>query len=139
METKFEIIDHTADVGIRVRGKTLNEIFEQAALGMFSLLSDLDAVEKKEEEEIGVSAIDSGSLLVRWLSELLFRYETHDKIYCWFEVKEISETSLLAKVKGEKIDLSRHTILTEIKSVTYHLAKIEEKDGGFEASVIFDL
>jgi protein archease len=135
----YELIDHTADVGIRARGKTLAQVFENAARGMFSLLTDAETIRPAETYPIQVHAMDTGALLVRFLSELLFKFEAERLMFKEFEVKSINETRLEAVARGEKLDLTRHTVLTEIKSATYHLLKVEEEPEGWVAEVIFDL
>jgi len=137
--TDFELIDHTADVGIRARGKTLAQVFENAARGMFSLLTDAETIRPTETFPIQAHAMDTGALLVRFLSELLFKFEAEKLMFKEFEVKSINETRLEAVARGEKLDPTRHTVLTEIKSATYHLLKVEEEPGGWVAEVIFDL
>lgn len=135
----YELIDHTADVGIRARGKTLAQVFENAACGMFSILTDAEYVRPVETHPVKVHAQDVGGLLVRFLSELLYQFETERLLFKDFKVQRISDTHLEAVVRGERLDLSRHTVLTEIKSATYHLLKVEEEPGGWVAEVIFDL
>jgi len=137
--TDFELIDHTADVGIRARGATLAQVFENAARGMFSILTDADLIVPRTICPIKVHAMDQSALLVRFLSELLYKFETEQLLFKEFKVQHISETSLEAVARGEKLDLTRHTLLTEIKSATYHLLKVEEGPGGWVAEVIFDL
>jgi SHS2 domain-containing protein len=137
--TDFELIDHTADVGIRARGTTLAQVFENAARGMFSILTDADLIVPRTICPIKVHAMDQSALLVRFLSELLYKFETEQLLFKEFKVQHISETHLEAVARGEKLDLTRHTVLTEIKSATYHLLKVEEEPGGWVAEVIFDL
>jgi SHS2 domain-containing protein len=92
-----------------------------------------------ETHPVKVHAQDVNGLLVRFLSELLYQYETERLLFKDFKVQLISDTHLEAVARGEKLDLSRHTVLTEIKSATYHLLKVEEEPGGWVAEVIFDL
>jgi len=76
MEQGFEILEHTADIGIVARGKNLAEVFAQAAKGMFSLITDLNTVEERVERRVKVEAPDIESLLVAWLNELVYLFDT---------------------------------------------------------------
>jgi len=133
---KYEVIDHTADVAIKAYGKDLNEIFENAALGMFDLITDASSVRAVGEYEISLNSLDLESLMVDWLSELLFLHETQNLLLSDFEVN-IEDTRLKARVRGEAIDLKRHPLNIAIKAVTYHMIEVNEKEG--YAFVLFDI
>ena len=135
----LEQIDHTADIGIVVRADSLGDLFARAAWGMFSVITDLKDVHLVDHEEITVDAEDKVGLLLRWLSDLNFRHITGHRLYGGFQIKRISERELTAEILGEKIDLARHTIYTEIKAVTFHGLSIEQKGTGWEARIIFDM
>ncbi|NIR49285.1 archease [candidate division KSB1 bacterium] len=136
---KFEHIDHTADVGIKVYGSELSDLFTHAALGLFDIIANLEKVSPNLDRSITVEADDREALLVRWLSELNYLFFTEREIYKEFEITEIAETRLVAIVRGEKLDYERHEIYTEVKAVTYHRLYIKETECGWEAQVIFDL
>ncbi len=136
---RYKLLDHTADIGIIVSGKDVSEAFDNAAYAMFDILADIDKVEETDSLDLQVSAASVEELLVAWLDELLYRYETERFICSRFVINDISDTSLNASVFGEKIDPTRHEIKTEIKSVTYHQLKVERTDDGWEAQVIFDV
>jgi SHS2 domain-containing protein len=135
---KFEIVDHTADVGIISYGSTLKEAFANMAYGMFSLIADLEKVAEELCYEVEVNTSDQEALLVCWLNELLYLYGVENVIFKRFEIESLEERSLQAKVYGEKVDFSKYEILTEVKAATYHELKIE-KENGFKAQVIFDI
>jgi SHS2 domain-containing protein len=137
----YELIDHTADVGIRVEGESLAELFEHAAEGLFGIM-----IEKKRsgtpaiEVPISLEAPAVDQLLVRWLSELLFVFETRRLVFSKFFIDEISETRLEALAFGAKYDSTRHRQKLEIKAVTYHHIKVEQREQGpWQAEVIFDI
>jgi SHS2 domain-containing protein len=136
---KYQHIDHTADVGIQVFGATVAELFENAATGLFEIIANLEKVQPKAERWVEVGASDLEALLVNWLSELNFLFFTKREIYKEFAVKNLSETKLTARVRGEAVDYERHEIYTEVKAVTFHKLYIKETPEGFEAQVIFDL
>lgn len=133
---RYEELDHTADVGIRAHGATLDELFAAAAAGMFSLVADLRKVRAVGEVEVRVKADDLEALMVRWLSELLFLHETQRLLLKEFDVR-IDGTSLAARARGETIDKKRHELKLNIKAVTYHRLRVDRKAG--LAEVIFDI
>jgi len=142
-EQGFEFIDHTADAGLKAYGKTIEELFENAAAGMFSLITELHAVTGKETEEVAVEAYEYDELLKNWLSELLYLQALKHSLYKKFKVK-ISDSGegmkmLEGTAEGEKFDPEKNSISTDIKTVTYHGLYVEEKKGYWEAQVIFDI
>ena len=136
---RYELLDHTADIGIIAFGRNVSEAFGNAAYAMFEILTNIDTIEETERLDFEVSADSIEELLVAWLDELLYQYETERFICSRFSITDMSGTSLCASVFGEKIDPARHEIKTEIKSVTYHQLKVEETDDGWKAQVIFDV
>jgi len=136
---RYQHIDHTADVGLQIFGDTLKELFENAALGLFDIIANLEKVSPVVERQVKVETCDREALLVSWLSELNFLFFTKREIYKEFEVESLIDFKLTAKVKGERIDYDRHEIFTEVKAVTYHHLYIKETADGWEAQVIFDL
>ncbi|MBN2450926.1 MAG: archease [Lentisphaeria bacterium] len=133
------LVPHTADGGIRVTGPSRRKVFERAARGMFSLLTDLECVRPSREWDIEVAAPSPEELLVAWLSELNVRHQTEHVLLCRFRVQALSDTALRAGVSGEPIDPARHEVLTEIKAVTYCGLELGCSRGVWVARVIFDL
>ena len=134
---KFELIEHTADVGIKAFGETLSESFENAAKGMFEIISDSN-INEVGEHHIEIKSQNIEQLLVDFLSELLY---IHTVEYIMFNRCEVEinkgEFSLNANVFGENFDEKKHEI-TEIKAVTYHMLKVEKKDL-WTVQVLFDI
>jgi SHS2 domain-containing protein len=139
--TKFEIIEHTADVGIKATGNSLNETFENAAFGMFNIIVDVDGIKETGEYNIVNGAFDLEELLVNFLSELLFIQQVQDVLLSRFDVK-IEEKEggyeLNAKAFGEKFDEKRHKYNTEIKAVTRHILEVKNSKP-YHAQVLFDI
>jgi SHS2 domain-containing protein len=135
----LKIVDHTADAGIAVEALDLARLFERAAWGMFSVITDVAAARATEASRISIDAPDRVALLVRWLSELNYRHITEHRIFSKFEVVTLSEQHLEADVRGEIFDPARHTIFTEIKAVTFHDLQVERDERGWKAQIIFDL
>lgn len=137
--TRYEVIPHTADIGIRAYGKDLRELFKNTAYGMFDIIADLDGLTGSVTQSIEVKASNKEELLVAWLGELLYNFYTKQIIFFDFDIEELNETHLKAKASGRHIGENRNRLKTEIKAVTYHELKIEEKQGNFSATVIFDV
>ena len=135
----YEWIDHTADVGVRAFGKTLGELFRNAALGMFEIIADLDTVGTTEIREIGLCAETVEELYILWHQELLFRSAVDGVVYKEFVFKEISQRGLLASIHGAKFDPDKQSLKKEIKAVTYHALKVERTKDGWVGEVIFDI
>lgn len=136
---RFETIDHTADVGIRVYGASRRQLFENAAVGMFTLMVDPDTVAQAAAYTVSAEAPDGDSLLVEWLNELLFLAESRAVLLSRFELHELGETRLSARVFGEPADPGRHRLETEIKAATYHMLRVSRDDGTWSAEIIFDV
>ncbi len=132
---KFEVLEHKADLKIRVFGKDLKELFENAMVGMFE-----SAKYERENEEIKrdikISSIDLPSLLVDFLSEVLYLSEVNQEIYQKIQFKKLSEKEIEGTLIGKKLK----RIGVVIKGVTYHDLDIcQRKDGIWEATVLFDI
>lgn len=136
---KFEFIGHTADVGIKVWGDILPELFSNAAYAMFSIIINLESVEEKLSQVVEVEAPNYEELLVEWLRELLYLSSVKELLFKRFEIEELEETRLRSTCYGEPIDLNRHELLTEVKTVTYHQLYIKKSSRGWEAQVVFDI
>ena len=139
---KFEVIEHTADMGIKAYGKDLSELFTNAAYGMASLITDLDKVNPKHIENITLKAENKEELLVSWLNEIIYLSASKGRIFSKFEVSEIDDRHLRAKIFGEEFDIDRHQIETEFKAATYHRLKISNSnlpEGVLQAEIIFDI
>ncbi|GFP19992.1 hypothetical protein HKBW3S03_01496, partial [Candidatus Hakubella thermalkaliphila] len=108
IKKRFEVIDHTADIGLKAYGDSLGELFENFAYGIFSQIADLDNVEERDSFEIILEAEDQEELLVDWLNELLYISDARTTILKKFEISEITETPLRGMVVWEKIDNQRH-------------------------------
>ncbi|MEJ5349344.1 MAG: archease [Desulfosoma sp.] len=135
----YEIIDHTADVGLRVRGRHVAEVFEKAALGFYDLMVSLKAVEAGAVRHVSVEAEALDDLLVQWLSELLYLFEVEGFLGKKVQVVIHPQWSLTAAVQGDFFDPKRHELKLLYKAVTYHQASVDFSDGTWTAQVIFDI
>jgi SHS2 domain-containing protein len=136
---RYQTFDHTADLGVRVFGRTAEELFANAAYALFDLLTDLNHVREPLSYDLHVEAADREELLVRWLNELLFLTESPGYLFKRFSISHLDPTSLQAVAHGESFDPSRHKFNLEIKAITYHQVAVKEEGGKWEARVIFDI
>jgi len=129
---RWEHFEHTADIGIRGYGDTLEEAFEAVAIALFDVMVDVRKVEKKEAREIEVEGEDLYSLLYNFLEELLILHDTEGLVFADFDVK-IEKTDkgykLKAKAYGEKLS-EKHEPKEEVKAITYHEMEIKQLPNG---------
>lgn len=135
----YEILDHTADVCVRVYGKSLDELLKNAAYAMMDLITDRERVIPSQKIEIKAEGETKEELLVHWLGEILYLHQAQKMVFRDFEVNIISETQVRGKAFGEKVDLERHELSSDIKAVTYHNLKIEPLDNGLKVDIVFDI
>ncbi len=137
---EYELIDHTADIGIRVEAKDLKNLFADAAVAMFDVIAEKMNVTtgmKKKNIKVTLQAGNREELLLRWLSELLSLADCKGVYFNKFDIESLTNTAIEAKASGflRKYFVGKR----EIKAVTYHDLKIEEQGGLFTAEVIFDV
>ena len=135
----YSFFDHTADVGVVVRGETLTEVFIHAAQALTELIAEDSALKPAQERTIVLQAEDARALLLAWLGELLFWFSTDGFLPCVFKLESATETALRGRIQGERFDPARHTYGTEVKGITRHQLRVERRDGRWEAQVIFDV
>jgi SHS2 domain-containing protein len=134
---QYELIEHTADVGVKAYGKTVAEAFEHAAEAMFDIITDESTIDSIGEYDIQLEAPDLEQLLVDWLSKLLFLNDAENLVFGKFQVT-IDANRLSARVFGEKYNKKKHKMGVEIKAVTYHILQVNKKDPIF-VQVLFDI
>ncbi len=137
----IETFDHTADVGLRVHGADLDDLFRTAAEGVFDyIVANREAVRVEATEPVSLAADDPAELLVTWLNELIFRCETKHRLYTRFDVHLGDDgCSLEAEIGGEPIDRERHVLDHEVKAVTRHGLSLEREGKGWVAELILDI
>lgn len=138
MEKDFEIVNHTADVGIIAYGADMSQAFANAARALFSLITELDDVEEVLHRDIELTATDEESLLVEWLNELIYQFDTENILFKRFDIIRLDNTQLKARSYGEKVDSSKHKLKTGVKAATYHMLKVDKGDG-CKVQVLFDI
>lgn len=134
----FEIIDHTADIGIIAYGADLKQLFSNAALALFSLVTDTESIREKLRRDLKIISEDEDSLLVEWLNELIYLFDAEHILFNRFDIERLANGCLKAACYGENVDPLRHKIKVGVKAATYHMLKID-KDDGYKVQVIFDI
>ena len=138
MKKGFEIVNHTADAGIIAYGDDINQAFANAAKALFSLITELDDVEEILHRDIELTAPDKESLLVEWLNQLIYLFDTENIVFKSFDVIKLNNTQLKARSYGEKVDSLKHRLKTGVKAATYHMLKVDKSDG-CRVQVLFDI
>ena len=136
---RYELIDHTADVGIRVFAGSPEELFADAGLVLFELITDTARLAGGESVLLEVEGADWPDLMVNWLRELLFLWSGRGMLVTAVDVTAVCETRVCATIRAARFDPGRHPIKNEIKAVTYHQAAVTRGPTGWSAVVIFDV
>jgi len=139
MSVGFELVDHTADIGVRAWGPTAEEVFEQVALATFSLVCDPLDIGELETVEVTLEAESMDLLLAAWINELLYVFEARGLVLSQFDLLELGEHSLRARVSGEPLDTSRHIVCGGVKAATLHELSLQRRDDGWEGFVLLDV
>ncbi len=126
----FEYLEHTADIKFRAYGKTPEEVLENAALALFSAMTDLSKVEVKETWKADLKSPDLEQLAYSWLSEIVFLFETESAVFSKFKVvlEKKDELTLHAEIGGERLDLNKHAFDNEVKAITLHEFSVKKND-----------
>ena len=136
---RFEILDHTADIGIIVYGEDLKSLFENAGKAFFHLITDLRKVRLRTQRKIEIGGESLERLMVDWLNELLYLHDVENLLFKGFNVESVGEKGLKAKVNGEFFQEGVHVIKTGVKAATYHQLEVLQAKEGWRARIIFDL
>jgi SHS2 domain-containing protein len=139
MTGRFELVDHTGDLGVRAFGESLSQLFEQAAHALTFIVTEPETIRLKETRKIQLEAKTDEELLITWLNELVYLFETKGLLFKTYVVLSVHDHHLDALAQGESYVEGRHPIKTTVKAATYHQLKIENHQGVWTAQVIFDL
>jgi SHS2 domain-containing protein len=135
----FEILEHTADIGFRAWGRTREELFANAALALESVAFEIENVEGRELYPIAASGEDGESLLVNWLSEVLYYLDGRRVVMRRFEIEQLEPLQVRGRAWGESRDPERHPAKLVVKGVTYHQLRIKQDQNGWCAEVYLDI
>lgn len=137
----YETFDHTADLGLRIKADDLPSLFADAAHALFDVIvDDLSLVQPQQVVDVNLQSDELVYLLFDWLNHLLFLFDAKGWLFSRFDV-QVNESAcrLQGKAWGERLDPSRHVLAHEVKAITYHGLRIEQKEGGWLAEVIVDI
>ncbi|MEK7870775.1 MAG: archease [Nitrospirota bacterium] len=133
----------TADIAFEATGKTIEELFTEAALATTNVMvRDLKKIQEKERREIKVEADAIDMLLFNFLQEIIFYKDAEQLIFFRYDVKikqEDPHFKLEAKLYGERLDMNKHDLIVDVKAVTLHKFEVKKTDAGWETVVILDI
>ena len=132
---KYKVIDHPSDIGIEAFGKDRKELFENSAFGMMDMMFDLSGIKEEASFDVKASADDPESLLVSWLSELLYLSDSKRVALSNFKITKISDTELEAKARGGKIGKVKRFV----KAATYNQLEVKKEKGSWKSRIVFDV
>jgi protein archease len=135
----YRVLEHTADVGFEAWGATREELFSNAACALQDLMVDLTAIEPREEMLLRVEGDDAASLLVNWLSHILYLFDAEGRAFHDFKVQQLTDRVLEALAHGEAFDRERHLVKLQVKAITYHQLALEPAPEGWRARVFVDI
>ncbi len=140
----YRLVDHTGDTAVELSAPTAGELVREAARGFCSIVVDTTAAAPRPVEgvDLELEAEDGESLLVDFLNELIFLFDSRRLLPWDVEISEVSldrPARLRATVRGETFDASRHVFQTEVKAATFHDVHLERTAAGLRTVVVFDL
>jgi SHS2 domain-containing protein len=135
----YELFGHTADLGLRVRAASLDDLFADAARGLVRMLvANPQDIRPVETRRFDIAGSELEYLLFDWLSELLFAFETSGLLLCEFAL-HVGDVGLAATCRGETADRQRHILEHEVKAITYHGLCVARDGDGWLAEMIVDI
>lgn len=138
----YHFFDHTGDIGVELTGHSIDQLFQAAAAAFTDSITPLVKVEPRRPEEVDLAAPELDLLLVDFLSELLYRFDTRSWLSRSAEVvvrEADGGWALEGTLLGERLDSARHGVKVLIKAVTYHGLEIQQHDGEWRARIVFDI
>ncbi|HID54991.1 TPA: archease [Candidatus Poribacteria bacterium] len=140
MRERYRFFDHTADLGVEIFGRSIEDLFQNALSTLIEIMVDVNTVEERRRIAIEISSDSTEELFIDMLREVIFQHEVEEIYFKRGEIKEFSSRSLKASLWGERIDYRKHLPIHHIKNVTYHGFQIKRlEDGIWCARVIFDV
>jgi SHS2 domain-containing protein len=139
MKKPYTLLDHTADLRIRITGDSQAALFQNAGLALADLICDPETLTPGETIRIDIVGDDPADLMVNYLRELLYQWTGKEKLINMVDILDMSDDCLSARIHTTRYQSDQHTILTEIKAVTYHQIAVEPTDEGWQAIVVLDI
>ncbi len=135
----FRVLEHTADIGFEAFGASRQDVFRNAGRALMHLMVDLETIAPCEGKPLHTEASDMPSLLVNWLSEILYLFDAEGWLFRDFHFDALTERGLTATARGEKFDRRKHQVKLLVKAVTYHQLDLRETAEGWRAQVYVDI
>ncbi len=136
---RYEQTDHTADIGLKIFGNSLPDLFANAGYALCDTLADLSKVKTVNKDTFSLQRDSVEELLVEWMGALLFSFETENMIFSRFNILSMNKNSLSAEAEGEIFNNDIHTIKDVLKAVSYQNLKVEKTEGLWQAKVVLDI
>jgi len=138
---KYELFDHTADIGIEFFGRTKKELFTNAIVALKDIMIEENEIKPLQGhgKKVAVEGADTADLLVNFLREVLYLFNgkrliTVSCVMTGFAARRLTAELALVRYRPEK-----HTVRTELKAVTYHGLSVVKEKTRWKARVIFDV
>ena len=135
----YQIIDHTADLGIIVKGPDAKNLFIRAARAMTDLMVKGDISKKTVIKDVSLQGEDFPDLMVKWLGEILYLFNGEKLLMHSIKIKSISPVTLRSTLTLSSFEPEHHQVKREIKAVTYHQISVDKTEDGWQAKIIFDI
>jgi len=136
---KYRITKHQSELAVRITGNSQAELFVNSGLALFDVMAEAERIEVKERLPLEIEGADRDELIVNWLRELLYLYQSGGYLLKEFKIIEVKDSLVKAEVCGEKIDPDRHEIKQEIATVAEHKSRMQKTGNQWVAQVIFEL
>jgi SHS2 domain-containing protein len=135
----YELIDHTADLGLRIVADDLDTLFREAAEGLFSIIvEEIPPNPSSRRRGFSIPGDRLDHLILDWLTELLYVFETEGLLFRDFDVR-VSRAGLEATGLAQPVDPTRHRMLREVKAITYHRLQVKKTEHGWIAELVVDI
>ena len=138
-KNRYRLTRRQSELAVRVTGNTQVDLFANSAFALFDVMADVDKIEVKERINLEVEGTDRDDLMVNWMRELLYLYQSSGYLLKEFNIREVRDTIVKAEVCGEKIDPDRHEIKQEIAAVAFDKSRMQKTGNQWIAQVIFEI
>ncbi len=135
----YSLEGHTADLCLKVTGKSLEVLFENSAIALVDLIIPVEGLKPSRTMDVTVSGEDITDVMVNFLREILYLINGKGLAPCRIKIERLLHTKFEAKVGVDETGLAQQGMIQEIKAVTYHDAAVEHKDGLWQARFIMDV
>lgn len=138
-DSGYERIEHTADEAFHLSADSLDGLFQAAAAALLEVMTTPGHVVPRNERTVSLGAADHEALLVAWLNELIYLFESEDLLFSEFSISLAPGPRLEATARGEPRDPGRHPVEAVVKAATFQDLAIREREGRWETDIVFDV